>query len=149
MATEINRLREEDVEAFLDLTQAFYAHEGFGFAAEASGRMVRHLLSNPSVGAVFLAREQGRPVGYLVLTHCYSLEFGGPFVLLDEIFVVPGAQGAGLGKRLIDVASDYCREKGIGYLRLEVQKSHARAIAVYQTYGFRTENRFLMSLPVA
>ena len=150
MSVVIACMRSEDEHDFLTLTQAFYRHEAFDFAPEASRRMVRHLLSNPGVGAVFLARQtDGRAVGYMVLTHCYSLEFGGPFVLLDEIFVLPEARGEGLGRRLIDAASDFCRERGIGYLRLEVQKKNARAVDVYRTYGFFTEDRHLMSLPIA
>jgi len=146
MPPTITRMCSEDEADFLALTQSFYHHEHFAFDAAASRSMVRHLLANEQVGAVYLARQNGRAVGYLVLTHCYSLEFGGPFVLLDEIYVLPDEQGAGLGKRLIDVASAYCRDNGFGYLRLEVQKKNARAVAVYQAYGFRTEDRYLMSL---
>lgn len=149
MASEICPLAEKDVSLFLELTQAFYAHEGFDFDACASGRMARQLLADPALGAVFLAKDGCRPVGYMVLTHCFSFEFGGPFVLLDEIFVVPEVRKAGLGKRLIDCASAYCRQRGINYLRLEVQQNHARAIEVYRAYGFRTETRYLMSLPTA
>jgi GNAT superfamily N-acetyltransferase len=112
MAAEIASMRAQDEAAFLELTRAFYSHERFDFDPAASGRMVRHLLAHPEVGAVWLARQGGRAVGYLVLTRCYSLEFGGPFVLLDEIFVLPEARGAGLGRRLIDVAAQYCRGHG-------------------------------------
>jgi len=146
-AHEIGPLREDDLAEALDLMRVFYAHEAFDFDPESSGRMLRHLLAHPEVGAVFLAREGGQALGYLVLTRCYSLEFGGPFVLLDEIFVLPEAQGRGLGKRLLDTASAYCRASGSGYLRLEVQKKNLRALEVYRTYGFRTEDRFLLSLP--
>ena len=146
---DIAPLCEGNVEALLALMKVFYAHERFGFDAVSSGRLLRHLLANPNVGSVFLARDGERALGYLVLTHCYSLEFGGPFVLLDEIFLMPEAQGRGLGKRLLDTAADYCRAKGFGYLRLEVQKKNTRAIDVYRTYGFRTEDRFLLSLPTA
>jgi ribosomal protein S18 acetylase RimI-like enzyme len=145
---EIAPLREGGLAEALGLMRVFYAHERFDFDPEASGRMLRHLLARPEVGAVFLAREAGRALGYLVLTRCYSLEFGGPFVLLDEIFVLPEAQGRGLGKRLLDTASAYCRASGFGYLRLEVQKKNLRALEVYRAYGFRTEDRFLLSLPV-
>jgi len=148
MAGDIARMRPEDEPDFLELTRAFYSHERFDFDPAATGRMVRHLLASPQVGAVYLARHNGRPAGYLVLTHCYSLEFGGPFVLLDEIFVLPEVQGTGLGKRLIDTAATYCRANGFGYLRLEVQKKNARAVEVYRTYGFRTEDRHLMSWEV-
>lgn len=140
-------MRPEDVSDFLALTQAFYRHEAFDFDPAASGRMVQYLLANPQVGAVYFARQGDRAVGYMVLTHCYSLEFGGAFVLLDEIFVLPEVRGTGLGKRLLDVASDYCRENSFGTLRLEVQKKNTRAIDVYRTCGFRTEDRYLMSLP--
>ncbi len=147
-AVEIVRLGEEGVAEALGLMRVFYAHEGFDFDPEASGSMLRHLLAHPEVGTVYLARDGGRALGYLVLTRCYSLEFGGPFVLLDEIFVLPAAQGRGLGKRLLDTAAACCRESGSGYLRLEVQKKNLRAIEVYRTYGFRTEDRFLLSLPL-
>lgn len=142
-------LGEADVPTVLALMRAFYAHENFAFDPEASGRMLRYLLAHPEEGAVFLACESRRAAGYLALTRCYSLEFGGPFVLLDEIFLLPEAQGRGLGKRLLDAAEAYCRRHGAGYLRLEVQKKNRRAIEVYREYGFRTEDRFLMSLPVA
>lgn len=145
MTVEIARMRPEDEPSFLALTRAFYEHERFDFDPAASGRMARHLLANPQVGVVYLARREGRPVGYAVLTHGYSLEFGGPFVLLDEIFVLPEVRGTGLGKRLIDAAAAYCRANGCGYLRLEVQKKNARAVAIYRTYGFRAEDRHLMS----
>ena len=86
---------------------------------------------------------------FLALTRCYSLEFGGPFVRLDEIFVLPEARGAGVGRRLLDTAAQYCREAGAAYLRLEVQKKIARSVDLYRAYGFRTEDRFLMSLDVS
>jgi len=148
MAVAIDRMKAEDESDFLELTRVFYGHEGFDFDPAASGRMVRYLLSNPQAGAVYLARQEGLAVGYMVLTHCYSLEFGGPFILLDEIFVLPEVQGTGLGRRLIDSAAAYCRENGLGYLRLEAQKKNIRAIGVYRAYGFRTEDRYLMSLPI-
>jgi ribosomal protein S18 acetylase RimI-like enzyme len=148
MAVALDRMKSEDESDFLELTRVFYGHEGFDFDPAASGRMVRHLLSNPQVGVVYLARQDGHAVGYMVLTHCYSLEFGGPFILLDEIFVLPEVQGTGLGKCLIDSAVAYCRENGFGYLRLEAQKKNTRAIEVYRTYGFRTETRYLMSYPI-
>ena len=145
MAAEIISMCLADEPDFLALTRAFYRHERFAFDPAASSRMARHLLANPHVGSVFLAREGGAAVGYMVLTHGYSLEFGGPFVLLDEIFVLPEARGAGLGKRLIGAAAAYCRENGFGYLRLEVQKKNVRAADVYRTCGFQTEDRYLMS----
>ena len=149
LKVEVSRLAEEGLEEALGLMRAFYAHEAFAFDPESSGRMLLHLLAHPAVGAVFLARGNGRALGYLVLTRCYSLEFGGPFVLLDEIFVLPEAQGRGLGKRLLDTAAAYCRESGSGYLRLEVQTKNLRALEVYRAYGFSTETRFLLSLPLS
>lgn len=148
MADVVVPMRPEDLPDFLALTGLFYAEENFPFSSDDSARMASHLLDHPDVGAVFLARRDGRAVGYMVLTRCYSLEFGGPFVLLDEIFVAPSLQGTGLGRRLMDAATDYCREMGAGYLRLEVQKKNIRSVEVYRRYGFRTEDRYLMSLPV-
>lgn len=148
-AGQVERLGEGGLGEALDLMRAFYAHEGFAFDRAASERLLRHLLARPETGAAFLARLGGRPAGYLVLTCCFSLEFGGPFVLLDEIFLLPEARGLGLGRRLLDVGAAYARDSGAGYLRLEVQKKNRRALEVYRAFGFRTEERFLLSLPVA
>ena len=43
-----------------------------------------------------IARHSGALAAYAAVTACFSLEFGGPFALLDEIFVLPEHRGHGL-----------------------------------------------------
>lgn len=84
---DIGRLQAHELPALFELMRVFYEHERFTFDAEASERMLRHLLSHPETGAVYFVRDGVRSSGlHMVLTHCYSLEFNGPFVLLDEKF---------------------------------------------------------------
>jgi ribosomal protein S18 acetylase RimI-like enzyme len=149
MSVEIVQMRSADESVFLALSQAFYRQEGFVFDAPRAARLVRQVLADPSIGVVFLARRGGVVVGYSIQTLSFSFEFGGRFVLLDELFVLPEAQGAGVGRRLIANAVDFCRKNGCGHLRLEVLERNARAIEVYRAAGFRQEARHLMTLPVA
>jgi ribosomal protein S18 acetylase RimI-like enzyme len=107
------------------------------------------LLDHPERGSVFLLRHHGVTAGYAVVTRGYSLEFGGVFALLDELFVAPAARGAGLGGALLRAVIEDCRAAGIATLRLEVERANAHAQAVYRRFGFTPHDRNLMTCRVA
>lgn len=138
----------------LDLMRAFYDEERIAFDGAAQGRALDALLSDPSLGSVFLLREEGAapdapPLGHLVLTRGHSLEFGGRFLLLDELYLVPAIRGRGEGRRALDFAARQARESGAQALRLEVSRENHRALAAYRRVGFVAETRDLMTLRLA
>ena len=55
---------------------------------------------------------------------------------LLNITVQPASQGRGLARVLLDFMQQYGREQGFESVLLEVRRSNARAIAVYQSAGF-------------
>jgi ribosomal protein S18 acetylase RimI-like enzyme len=138
----------------LDLMRAFYAEEKIAFDGAAQGRALDALLSDPSLGGVFLLREDAAapdaaPLGHLVLTRGHSLEFGGRFLLLDELYLDPAVRGRGEGRRALDFAVHQARAAGAQALRLEVSRENHRAQAAYRRAGFVAETRDLMTLRLA
>ena len=127
----------------------FYAEERLEFDGATQGRALDALLADPALGAVFLLGadgEDGEAAGYVVLTRGHSLEFGGRFYLLDELYVSPERRGRGLGEAAVRRAADWARAQGAGALRLEVARGNVRARALYARAGLVAEARELMTL---
>jgi ribosomal-protein-alanine N-acetyltransferase len=56
---------------------------------------------------------------------------------LLNITVAPARQGQGWGHMMLDALSLWSRSQGAKVLWLEVRQSNARALHVYERYGFR------------
>lgn len=103
------------------------------------------MLTEPEFGGVWMIELNGAIAGYLVVLLGYSLEFGGRFGLLDELFVAEGYRGTGLGSEALAFAERQCRSRGWHALRLEVGQENRRAISLYRRSGFEMHDRFLMT----
>ena len=65
------------------------------------------------------------------------LQPGTRLARLYSIAVDPSRRGQKLGEQLMDAAEDYAHEERRLYLRLEVRKDNAGAIALYEKRGYR------------
>jgi GNAT superfamily N-acetyltransferase len=91
-------------------------------------------------GAMFIAEQGGNPVGWAFAHE----EHGELFIaeperrhgFLAEIYVVPGARGAGHGKALIEACEDWSRGRGHALLQIGVLARNARAIRAYEGCGY-------------
>jgi ribosomal protein S18 acetylase RimI-like enzyme len=136
---------EPDVGELIAMMRDFYGELGEPFEERRSERALRALLKDPSSGAAWIFREDGRAVGYLVVTHGYSLEFSGRIAVVDEVYAVPEMRGRGIGARALALAEEHCRRNGISALRLEVHQENRRALALYERNGFEAHDRYLMT----
>lgn len=110
--------------------------------------------------------------GYHACVLLHGQELCGYYVLmkgLDEahllnITVVPGQQGQGLARLMLDDLSAWSARQGAQWLWLEVRISNGRARRIYERYGFKEvgvrrnyyplaafkrEDAIVMSLPLA
>jgi ribosomal protein S18 acetylase RimI-like enzyme len=137
--------QEPDTGELIAMMRSFYAELGEPFDEERAGRALRGLLEDPSHGATWIFREDGRAAGYLVVAHGYSLEFSGRIAVVDEVYTVPEMRGQGLGARALALAEEHCRRNGIAALRLEVHQENRRALALYERNGYEAHDRYLMT----
>jgi GNAT superfamily N-acetyltransferase len=134
-----------DVDVLLGLRRAFCRHEHLPFAEGAARTALDHLLANDSLGMVWLIHLGGAPVGYVVLSFGYSLEFDGRDAFVDELYVEEGYRGRGVGGLALRLAADTCHTLGIRALHLEVDRENHRARAVYEKAGFEDRNNHLLT----
>ena len=82
---------------------------------------------------IFLARDQGRTVGYLFGKRFQSenmrsiMPEGSSCFEVEELYVIPSRRSAGIGKALFDFASDAVREEA-EYITLSTATKNWKAI---------------------
>jgi GNAT superfamily N-acetyltransferase len=134
----------------LGLMEAFYAEERLTFSVGAAQIAVNALLANSGLGRIFLLKngadsDASDVLGHLVLTWGFSLEFGGRYALIDELYLKPALRGLGYGRIGIDLAARWAREHAAASLRLEVNRTNAHAREVYLRLGFHADRRDLFT----
>lgn len=134
-----------DLAEVLAMMRQFHLEEGLNVSASGAEASLTLLLGEPRHGCVLLAQRELEPCGYAVATHGFSLEFGGLFVLLDELFVAPSARGLGAGSQLLEAVVGHAHAVGAGTVRLEVEHRNREAQALYRARGFAAHPRELMT----
>lgn len=133
----------------LSMVRDFYREDGIVYDAQKVESGLRTLLQEPACGALLLLASDDLPLaGYITLGWCFSVEQGGRFVLLDELYLVPAARGRGWGRQALALARDWARAQGASVLRLEVNHHNARAKALYLSAGFNDDSRDILTLPL-
>jgi GNAT superfamily N-acetyltransferase len=91
-------------------------------------------------GAIFIAEESGKPVGW-----AFAHEMAGELFVteperrhgfLAEIFVLPEARGSGHGSHLIEACEGWSRGRGHKLLTISVLAQNMRAIRAYEGAGY-------------
>ncbi len=145
MPTRFVPVTPTTLDAALDLMSRLYTEPGGVHHRERARRAVEHLFNNPQSGGVWLIESDSHTCGYIAMTACFSLEFGGAFGLLDELYLLPDWRGRGLGAEALAFAELWCRSHGCAALRLEVDLSNERALRLYSGAGFSSHRRDLMT----
>lgn len=134
-----------DIARLLPVMRAFYQAEHLPWNEPALRRALATLTDGSDQGCLQLIERDGALAGYYVLGLCFSLEFGGRYGLLDELFVLPEHRGSGLARRALAEAEVLCRREGLAALRLEVNDDNERARGLYERVGYRAHPRRLMT----
>jgi ribosomal protein S18 acetylase RimI-like enzyme len=128
-------LRPGDLEYIVYLHGVIYARErgfdhSFGaYVAEPLAAMVR---AGSPRDKLWLAERAGRIIG------CVAMVGVSPKTAQLRWFLVdPAARGAGLGRRLLKEAIQFCREAGYEEIVLWTESALQVAAHLYQSFGFR------------
>ncbi len=139
-----------DTELLLGLMRAFYAEDKLDFDAARVAPALAALLEDPRNGEVLLwLSEDGSVVGYAALAMGFSLEQGGHFALLDELYLGHAARGRGRGRQALAILEQRANARGVQRMRLEVNHHNELARRLYLATGYVDDTRNLLTLPLA
>ncbi|MGN6529776.1 MAG: GNAT family N-acetyltransferase [Burkholderiaceae bacterium] len=88
-------------------------------------------------GQALVAEIDGTPVGFV----CMSAPDAQRSVYIENLHVMPGHKGGGIGTRLLAVAATWARERGATRLHLLVFEGNRAAIGFYESRGWRCVER--------
>ncbi len=130
----------------VEMMAEFYSESPFTLNKQRAAQAFAPLLADERLGWVWLIEAGGQTAGYLVLTLCHSMEYGGLVAVLEDFYVRRAFRNAGLGGAALAEARSLCASRGIRALRLE---ANGKALGVYRRAGFTPTDRLLMTLELA
>jgi ribosomal protein S18 acetylase RimI-like enzyme len=83
-------------------------------------------------GQILMAMEDGEAVGC-----CALLKLDDSGYELAKMAVIPGHQGQGLGRALLDAAIERARAAGAHRIWLETNSALGPALSLYRSFGFK------------
>lgn len=130
-----------DEAALCDLLARQLAEHDLPAEPARVGRAVAGILADERTGFLLAARAGGVVIGVSYVAMIWSLEHGGPSSWLEELYVLPGWRGGGVGAALLQASLALAAERGCLMMDLEVTADHARAANLYRRQGFAALER--------
>jgi ribosomal protein S18 acetylase RimI-like enzyme len=132
--TPVGLASAADALAFGRLLHAFNVEFGEPTPdAETIAERAAPLIESGDVTVLFAGEG---PDGFAELRFRPSLYTGTLDAYLEELYVVPGRRGRGLGRALLEAAMDHARERGTARIDLNTSVDDVAARALYESAGF-------------
>ena len=130
----IRRAGPGDVDALRAIAAAAY-HKYVPRIGRAPAPMTADYAQAVRDGQACAAVEDGQVAAFVILIARPG------YLLLDNVAVLPAAQGRGIGTQLLALAEDYARGLGLGEIRLYTNEAMTENIAYYARHGYTETHR--------
>jgi GNAT superfamily N-acetyltransferase len=138
---------EADLDELSEMLGGLFAQEGdFRPDKEKQLRGLRLIFEQPSRGRVFVLRQNGAIVGMINLLFTISTADGGFVVLLEDLVVHKKYQGKGYGRRLLQHAIDFAKQKNFLRVTLLTDRPENVAQEFFRHHGFVESSMIPMRL---
>jgi GNAT superfamily N-acetyltransferase len=148
MLVSFRPCRPKDHGTLLRLVKTYYRTSKIPFSSKSLTKGLDTLLRNVSQGQAWLMENHKKPVGYALLTYNFDLEYGGVEGMLIDVFVEKGSRNHGIGSLALYEIEDFCRERGIRTIELQVSHHNKGAENFYRRAGFHILERKVLLLEV-
>jgi len=138
----------KDFGLLLKLATAYYRFDKIPYDLPSLKRGIQTLLRNPSQGQAWLMETHHKPIGYALLTYNFDLEYGGIEGMLTDLYVDKHFRNRGVGSLALYELEDFCRDRGIRAIELQVLNRNKAAETFYRKAGFRILPRKVMVFDV-
>jgi GNAT superfamily N-acetyltransferase len=134
-----------DTSELLQFMRRFYEVDHIDFREAVARSAIEKMLADESKGRIWWIQEGEERIGYVAITFCFSLEFGGPSAVVDELYLEESHRGRGIGFEALRFVERFCAPRGILALHLEVDRGNLHAQALYQKAGYHDRSNYLLT----
>ncbi|MGX9350531.1 GNAT family N-acetyltransferase [Shimia sp. W99] len=144
MSTALHLAGPDDFAVLDRLVAAFHGEMDIKQDDATRTAALRPLLEGSPYGVAYLLGPARAPIGYVIVTFGWSVEFGGLDAIIDEIFIRPAIRGRGVGSDVLIALPKALADAGIRAFHLEVDRDDTTAQKLYLRAGFRARERFML-----
>ena len=138
---------EADLDELSEMLGELFAQEGdFRPDREKQLRGLRLIFEQPSRGRVFVLRQNGAIVGMINLLFTISTAECGFVILLEDLVVHKKYQGKGYGRKLLQHAIDFAKQKNFLRVTLLTDRPENVAQEFFRHHGFVESSMIPMRL---
>lgn len=137
----IERVRVVDLPLLMPMLRAYCDFYEVDPRDDRLVALSRALIDDPGEGTQLLARRIeedgaiGDPLGFATVFWTWQTLDAARIGVMNDLFVVADARGAGVGRRLIEACRGECRKRGAQKLVWETALDNERAQALYDSMG--------------
>ncbi|MEW1974244.1 GNAT family N-acetyltransferase [Microbacterium profundi] len=141
MTVDVRRATPDDLSGVLDVFLGCWRESYRGILAdsaiasmtdERADALWRRVLSATD-GVVLVGERDGRIVG--ITRYAVTVDEGA----VHSLYVAPDVHGSGIGRRLLDAATDALRTAGVNEVALWVFAANAPSIGFYESRGWAAD----------
>jgi GNAT superfamily N-acetyltransferase len=145
----MRRASPNDVPQLVAMMSEFYSDSPYTLNTRRAADAFTALLADERLGYVWFIQSNGSDVGYVVVTLCHSMTYGGLIAIVDDFFIQRAFRGAGLGKAAMQELRGFCASHGIRAMHVETGRDNVPALAVYRRAGFVVADHVHLTLAMA
>ena len=138
----IIRTTLDDTETLASLFDAYRQFYGQRPDLEGAERFVSERLEQGD-SVIFLALKAGDGCGFTQLYPTFSSVAMRPIWILNDLFVAPEARRLGVGRSLMQTATDFATENGAKRIVLATAVDNRAAQALYEQIGWGRNDAFI------
>ena len=144
MSAALTLAGPDHLDRLLPLVAAFHTEAGITLSDEARREGVAPLLDGIPYGCAYLMGPPRAPIGYVVITFGWSVEFGGLDAIIDELYVRPGVRGRGVASEALSALPRALAGGGLRAIHMEVDRANEAAIKLYRRAGFQQRDTHIL-----
>ena len=146
----MRQAQPNDIATLVNLMAEFYAESDYELDRPFAEKSFATILADERLGYVWIINENGKDVGYVVITLRYGMEYSGLMACIDDLFVIPQSRNRGLSTAALLQVRDFCKSIGVRAITVEVGHSNSPAQTVYRRLGLaEVSDRQLLALALA
>jgi ribosomal protein S18 acetylase RimI-like enzyme len=146
MKTIFRKYKGEDCKRLEELIQLFSQEErGEKMPKKFIDNTLRAFSRFPQKGEIFVFIQDKKMIGYAISANYWSINVGGNYAAIDELFVDVAWRGKGVATAFIEYFKKSVAKTSVA-VSLEVGLENKKAEQLYRRLGFRDEGyRFMIS----
>jgi len=142
--TALTLARPDDLERLLPLVAAFHDEAGIVQDDTTRRAALTPLLEGSPHGVAYLIGPARAPIGYIILSFGWSMEFAGMDGFVDEIYIRRAVRGRGIGSEVLSNLPKALAGAGLRALHLEVRRDNAKVRGFYEKLRFLPREEYIL-----